>query len=402
MANKNSKVTKVNKNKKKQSGFSVFLSGLFYWIRSWFNNDRCIEAREKNGFIALGIGLASIILASLPILTTRMSTDAGTILDTPTYNLENSLMIFQDEASEAGVQIKISNNSLASVENFDSIATNVTSSGTVYYWAHSYTTEKPIIEDESSSSTSEDSSSGSESTSGASIQGAVVTKEITVYDLLVFRAPSTQTVSEFASSVLTTANDPNTWYESTQSIFATNAIIIGEQGIYIYKATANLTSATTLLLTYDAPLYQGKNLIALIDDLIEEQLPVGSEYTIAEYSSAVVSAYKQVIVAGYETTKVSSAWAYTGVAAVIDLAMVLIFGLTIFLMTRGKNNPFRDYTFLQCYKIIGWASFSPALLSLFAFMPAIGGSSIGLLLFVLLLGVRTMWISMKNLRPTYE
>lgn len=386
MANKNSKVTKVNKNKRKKSGFSTFLGGLFYWIRSWFNNDRCIEAKEKNGFIALGIGLASIVIAALPILSTRLSTDAGTVLNTPTYNLENSLASFQKDATDNGVSINISSNSLISFDNFDTIAADTTSSGTAY-WSHNY--NKTLVKQQTT--TSEDGSS----------QTSVVEETITVYDLLVFQAPTTQTVSSFASSVLTTTNDPNTWYSSDQTIFATNAIVIGNEGIYIYKATENATSATTLLLTYDASVFQGKNLISLINEWVSEQT-TSTDIASTEYQSAIISAYKKLIVAGYESTKISSAWAYTGVAAVIDLAMVLIFGLTIFLMTRGKNNPFRDYTFLECYKIIGWASFSPALLSLFAFIPAIGSSSIGLLIFVLLLGLRTMWISMKNLRPAYE
>lgn len=396
---KNNKVTKVNENKKKKKRAGTpflikFFAGLGYWLKSWFSNDRCIEAREKRGYIPFIITVASIVIAALPILSTRLSIDVGTVLDTPTYGLDASLASFQYEATTAGVELNIANNKLESFNNFDQITNGQIGSGetAISYWAHSYQINK-LVE------TTDSSSSEPSSSESAAALRKIEEKRITVYDLLVFNATGTN-ASGFATNVLVIGNDPNTWYTSAQTIFATNAMIFGDDYLYFYKATEGATSATSATIYYDSPSFQGKNIIALINELAGVT-PTSSNYYTTEYKSAVVSGYKSFFVSGYETSKVSNAWAYTGIATIVNVAMILVFGLMVFLMTRGKNNPYRDYKFLECYKIVGWATFSPALLSLIAFIPAIGSSAIGLLIFVLLLGLRTMWLSMKNLRPSY-
>ena len=74
----------------------------------------------------------------------------------------------------------------------------------------------------------------------------------------------------------------------------------------------------------------------------------------------------------------------------------MIFGLVVFLLTRGKRNPFRVYTFWETQKIAYWAGVAPALLSL-----ALGFllTQFSLMLFIFLFGMRLMWLSMKTMRP---
>jgi hypothetical protein len=75
-----------------------------------------------------------------------------------------------------------------------------------------------------------------------------------------------------------------------------------------------------------------------------------------------------------------------------------LLGLTVFLMTRGKTNPFRIYTFWECQKIAYWAAFSPSVLALIGFaFPAYAP-----LVYIFLYGMRVMWMSMRSLRPVYN
>jgi len=68
----------------------------------------------------------------------------------------------------------------------------------------------------------------------------------------------------------------------------------------------------------------------------------------------------------------------------------------IFILTRGKRNPFRIYTFWETQKISYWASFTPSLLALiFGFI----FTEYAVMIFVMLIGVRIMWMSMKSLKP---
>lgn len=85
---------------------------------------------------------------------------------------------------------------------------------------------------------------------------------------------------------------------------------------------------------------------------------------------------------------------FLGVYAVLTIFM----GLMIFLLTRGKKNSFNYLTFWACLKIEFWASVSPGLLGLILgfLMP-----SYAMMYFIIFLGLRTMWISTKQLRPTY-
>lgn len=85
---------------------------------------------------------------------------------------------------------------------------------------------------------------------------------------------------------------------------------------------------------------------------------------------------------------------YLGVYA----GLVFFLGLMIFLLTRGKNNAFNYLKFHTCQFISWWASFTPAVLGMilgFVFSSNI----IGQMGFIVLVSIRTMWLSMRQLRP---
>ena len=85
---------------------------------------------------------------------------------------------------------------------------------------------------------------------------------------------------------------------------------------------------------------------------------------------------------------------YTGVY----LALIMLMGFMLWLLTRGKNNPFNYLRWWTTTKIAWWASFCPALLGM------IGGfifPQYAPFIFIIFLGLRIMWLSMKNLRPQY-
>ena len=102
-------------------------------------------------------------------------------------------------------------------------------------------------------------------------------------------------------------------------------------------------------------------------------------------------AYLQI----WSRTLLYSSTIYTAVY----LGLVILLGLLMFVITRGKKN-FNNYLkWYQCMFIACWCSFTPGLLSLvlgFIF-PAYS-----VMMFILFMGVRTMWLTMKQLSPTYN
>lgn len=103
----------------------------------------------------------------------------------------------------------------------------------------------------------------------------------------------------------------------------------------------------------------------------------------------------------YSNQKTRTKWSNTGIYAGIYAGVILFLGLMIFVLTRGKNNPFKYLNVWHCQKIAWWASFTPAVLGLIlAFVFA--GNMIGQMAFILLISLRVMWLSMKQLRPVYQ
>lgn len=114
------------------------------------------------------------------------------------------------------------------------------------------------------------------------------------------------------------------------------------------------------------------------------------------YTRGVWQNWKAFFNTTYLTNKYTAMWQTTLIMFGINLGIVVFMGLMVYLLTRGKMNPFRIYTIWDTQKIVYWAAPAPAVLSLaFGFMIA----SFAQIAFPLLIGMRLMWLSMKTLRP---
>ena len=108
------------------------------------------------------------------------------------------------------------------------------------------------------------------------------------------------------------------------------------------------------------------------------------------------SNWKSLIRQLYNQTRLRSAAIQLGILSAVNVAIILIMGFMVWVLTRGKNNPYRIFNVWECYKIVFWAGLCPAILtSGLGFLIKSFASTI----FPLLLGVRVMWLSMKSLRP---
>lgn len=135
------------------------------------------------------------------------------------------------------------------------------------------------------------------------------------------------------------------------------------------------------------------------EDLLTRVLTVKAESTteVAQLRD-VYDNYKGVFNETYLDAKNiqwrNSSLLYLGVYA----GLILFLGLMVFLLTRGRNNPYHFLNFFTCQKIAWWASFTPAVLALilgFIF----GTNMIGQMSFIVLVSLRVMWLSMRQLRP---
>lgn len=142
--------------------------------------------------------------------------------------------------------------------------------------------------------------------------------------------------------------------------------------------------------------------VNLLDSLVKVADSDGKDvsYDIrnSTYTDGVLNNWKQVFNKTYENRKVYNFWATSGIYYGIYLTLTIFMGLLIFLLTRGKKNPYNYLSFMTCQTIEAWCCFAPAILGMvigfiFANFAAMG--------YIMFLGLRTMWLSMKQLRPQY-
>ena len=114
------------------------------------------------------------------------------------------------------------------------------------------------------------------------------------------------------------------------------------------------------------------------------------------YVGAYWDSIKGVYTTGFKTNKITSLWQTLLLMFGINLGVTVFMGLMIFILTRGKNNPFRIYTFWETQKIAYWATPAPTVI---AMVLGFFLSSFATVTYPLVLGLRIMWLSMRTLRP---
>ena len=117
-----------------------------------------------------------------------------------------------------------------------------------------------------------------------------------------------------------------------------------------------------------------------------------------KYVTDVFNNFKAVTNETYLTVKGELLRNSLLIYAGVYVALIMLMGFMLWLLTRGKNNPFNYLRWWTTTKIAWWASFCPALLGM------IGGfifPQYAPFIFIIFLGLRIMWLSMKNLRPQY-
>lgn len=181
--------------------------------------------------------------------------------------------------------------------------------------------------------------------------------------------------------------------EVTENIYVPSFVILHKSRLYVYIYSPSTTTAV-------AASYEGcnwNNYDKTANNILLDRIIGDADHSqIVYFNEKVFTNWKTVLDESYLQQKGKTLAINTFIYLGIYLALIIFMGLMIFLLTRGKKNVFHYLSFLTCEKIGAWASLCPGLIGMilgFIF------PSQAVLFFIMILGVRIMWLSMKQLRP---
>ena len=360
----------MSKNKKKnkkmrpetaaniRTGFSTLIS-----------NDAVIRAsREWKGAIDLlpiGLALASVVLAILPTFVSRMNTQGSTaVFASPTCNYEQGLSTFMETLVYDGTNSRATPIELSIGEDG---TFHISDKATLTGGEKWYTLNR--------------------------IEGS---EPVRVFEVFFNDIPSTSDTAFFESIDLN--KDPytllprDTVEEGVTDTYRCSYLAFGKSSFRVRKRSE---VKTFYGLTGNYNHLKGYDFTKIAKDLLADSVHASD----VKYNQKVRDVFSDVINRGYQDDKLTGTWQYTGIFAGSDLALILLFGGVLFLMTRGKKNPFRIYTFWETQKMAYWASFTPAVL---AMVLGFWLTQYAFIFFMFAYGMRMMWMSMRSMRPAAQ
>lgn len=177
----------------------------------------------------------------------------------------------------------------------------------------------------------------------------------------------------------------------------TSHLIIGKTALYMRLYNPNKLNEPNSALTFDGrtnSLEVGLN-IRDFGKVDVDGKPILK--TDMDYADKVVANFAKMQDAAYTEVKTQRFWISTGMYAIIFTGIGLVMGLVIFVATRGKMNPNRDLKFFEAMKVGAWLLPTPALLTLI--LGFILPESFFQTIFVMALGMRSVWLTMRTLGP---
>lgn len=326
-----------------------------YIFKSLINNNVALEGRHKKWWFALIIFIVSLILSLIPTMVTIGTADGSNFLKGNTYSADIGLQEFVKDLNDRGINLiveekdgkanKVKHQLMISAPDDTEIGTGDTP---LYQYKH--------------------------------FDGENESLRLTVY----YRDETQEETTKFINSIQQRIYNAES-EKDEEKIQPSSYFILGRERMYL----AIFDKAATKWNTPKAQ-YAG--------DYIKVRSATNiNQFYVEGDSVKTMDRWADFFDNGYLNLRSSALLIQTGAYFGINALVVLFMGMMIFIITRGKKNPLRpEYTLGKAMKVVSIASLAPALLTCglgFIF------PNISSMLFMLLIGFRTMWMSSKNLNP---
>ena len=360
-------------------------------LKSLISNSACVEAartREiKYNVLAILFAILAIFLAVVPMnVNTFRKNGSDFISGATVYNFDNGLQAFCDTMQENNVKLVIKRD-----EQLKTNIMTIEGDKDKVFRTHEGETKSPEKE-------YENYNSAIYYLHKEKIGDTVDYRSFEVYDFTEF---DDEKFNTYCSAIL---NNLNPFFNQGQEIRVDN-----QSRFLRYTLKSDGTTRVLLPRSTSCIFFGKKNVYAYLFAVGSANVvgSIGGDYNSSEKDRDLIEKYRApnnplltlknwrpFFNEVYNNTRFNSAWRSTGIMIGVDVGVLIFMGLLVFVLTRGKNNPFRIYSFWDCQKIAYFAAFTPGLLALLGF--AI--QQLAMMMFVLGVGVRVMWLSMRTLR----
>jgi len=345
---------------------------------SLFRNDAAMEGRFQKWYLAAILFLVSIIVSAVPLFVSATNTNGADFMDSTLYSFDVGIQGFSEAIVDEDVNLVIEQDGelqklTNTNSNWETVFPLFDQEGGIDFHYYEYRNHADELKLK------------------VYYQGAAANEDAAVF----LNAKLDATNS---------AETPNTDIGSFVFFghYSMNVFLYNPAGVAAGTISGRDYAAAMQgdYLSFEV----GQNLkeLATIDQFgnpIVRPTPLTTGPEFAEYQAKILTNWEMFLDAAYSNIKISNVWFTTGTILAINSILGVFMGLLVFVMTRGKNNPNRSMTFLEAYKITGWLLLSPALISLIVGFIFPNYASMA---FVLLVGLRMMWLSSKTLRPPME
>ena len=198
-----------------------------------------------------------------------------------------------------------------------------------------------------------------------------------------------------------TGTDVTTTYDKNNAAasYRPSLMILFKDNIYVQINKGSTTVKNSLGGDYLTIKDTEDYLAELLTVKTKEGELVAQDITNKEYTDGVFKNLRKFLAKTYETMKIKNTFATSGIYLGIFFGLAIVMGMLMWLLTRGKNNPNNYFTPWLTLKIQGRLGLAPAIITLIVgfFL-----TSYAPLIYIMTLGLRAMWVSMKELRPIQQ
>ena len=371
-------------------------------LRSLIKNDACVEGGRTYPWWVAGICFfVSTIISLIPTTVSLFTIDAGVTITQATYDSDKGFYEALKAMETDGIDLQFYNEHTQ--EGFKDLK-NDEGKGVLPYakltadWKHKdvngnnvpYVITETVITKYESTVTSEDG----KTTFTTTIEE---TKEVPIFKLYVFDQLEQAELGSKINVILQGNNpyvndeDPSLPKNKNNTTF----VIFGKNSFVWMKFNAKKT------LTTEEELNNGYSPVGQLTATYRDVASVKSLLELKQPTlTETVTKTATFINEGFNEIKLNNAGIQISIYLAINAGMVLLMGFVLWLMTRGKNNPFRCYKIIETMKISTWTAFTPAVLAMLLGFIIGSTNALSGFMFVLVFGVRSMWLAMKNFKPT--